>query len=266
MFEGAARPAALVLGAEETGHAGESFGVLHGLYWVVVGLASEAPLVLCVDDVQWADRPSLRFLVHLARRLESTSVRLLLGLRTSEAASADDLLHELRSSAGACIVRPSPLSADAVVTWSAASWVSARTGISVSRVTGRAAATRSTCVSCSGASWPAPSSRPVSRSSTWPECGRRRSLGTCSPGSRGSGRARADLAGAMAVLGDGGRLRHAAALAGVREAGALARALREMEILAEDEPFRFSHPIVRGAVYADLPHDRRERLHRGPRA
>ena len=51
----------------------------------------------------------------------------------------------------------------------------------------------------------------------------------------------------MAVLGDGGRLRHAAALAGVREAGALARALREMEILAEDEPFRFSHPIVRGA-------------------
>ena len=75
LFEGAARPAALVLGAEETGHAGASFGVLHGLYWVVVGLASEAPLVLCVDDVQWADWPSLRFLVHLARRLESTSVR-----------------------------------------------------------------------------------------------------------------------------------------------------------------------------------------------
>ncbi len=51
---------------------------------MTLGLAAQTPLVLCVDDVQWADRPSLRFLVHLARRLEGTSAGLLLGLRTAE--------------------------------------------------------------------------------------------------------------------------------------------------------------------------------------
>ena len=69
------------------------------------------------------------------------------------------------------------------------------------------------------------------------------------------------LPGAMAVLGDGARLRAAATLAGVQDAGKLARSLLEMEILAEEEPFRFVHPVVRGAVYADLTLDKREGLH-----
>ena len=44
-----------------------AFATLHGLYWLVVNLAERAPLVLAVDDVHWADEPSLRFLLHLAR-------------------------------------------------------------------------------------------------------------------------------------------------------------------------------------------------------
>ena len=40
---------------------------LHALWWVAADLASERPLLICVDDAQWADTPSLRFLVHLAR-------------------------------------------------------------------------------------------------------------------------------------------------------------------------------------------------------
>src|SRR3954452_18216930 len=115
LFTGAARPAARVLGAEPGAVGGGSFGTLHGLYWVVVGLASETPLVLCVDDLQWADRPSLRFLVHLARRLESTRAGMLLGARTAEPAAGDDLLDRLRSSEGARVIRPTPLSVSAVV-------------------------------------------------------------------------------------------------------------------------------------------------------
>ncbi|MGH2900343.1 MAG: hypothetical protein ACRDMZ_16835, partial [Solirubrobacteraceae bacterium] len=69
------------------------------------------------------------------------------------------------------------------------------------------------------------------------------------------------LAAAMAVLGDGTRLHVAATLAGVHDAGPLARSLLDMEILAEEEPFRFVHPIVRGAVYADLTPDKRDGLH-----
>jgi predicted ATPase len=45
------------------------FATLHGLYWLSANLALERPLLLAIDDAQWADRPSLRFLTHLARRL-----------------------------------------------------------------------------------------------------------------------------------------------------------------------------------------------------
>ena len=47
-----------------------SFAALHGLYWLPLNLAAERPLLLAVDDLHWCDRPSLRFLAYLARRLE----------------------------------------------------------------------------------------------------------------------------------------------------------------------------------------------------
>ena len=52
-----------VSAAEETGDV--AFATLHGLYWLAVNVAEDAPLVLAVDDAQWADEPSLRFLLHL---------------------------------------------------------------------------------------------------------------------------------------------------------------------------------------------------------
>jgi DNA-binding CsgD family transcriptional regulator len=72
-----------------------------------------------------------------------------------------------------------------------------------------------------------------------------------------------DLARATAVLGDGASLRHACALAGVDlEAGADALdALTEAELLAPGEPLRFVHPLVRAAVYSDIPEGRRALRH-----
>lgn len=262
LFEGAARPAALVLlGAEHGEEGADSFGILHGLYWVVVGLASETPLVLCVDDVQWADRPSLRFLVHLARRLERTSAALLVGLRTGEPGAPDELLEELRSADGARIVRPAPLSERAV--------------LAVVRGELGAEADERFCQACHQASAGnpfylrelvralaaesiAPAREQVERvSGIWPASVARHVLRRIARVGAGA----PALAGAMAVLGDGIRLRAAATLAGVHDAGTLARSLLDMEILAEEEPFRFVHPIVRGAVYADLTPDQREDLH-----
>jgi len=39
--------------AEDTGDV--AFATLHGLYWLVVNLTERGPLVLAVDDAQWAD-------------------------------------------------------------------------------------------------------------------------------------------------------------------------------------------------------------------
>ncbi len=52
---------------------------LHGLYWLTANLAARGPLVLAVDDAHWADAPSLRWLSHLAARIDGLPILLLLG-------------------------------------------------------------------------------------------------------------------------------------------------------------------------------------------
>jgi predicted ATPase len=39
-----------------------SFAILHALYRLTVRLAEQTPLLLAVDDLQWCDEPSLRWL------------------------------------------------------------------------------------------------------------------------------------------------------------------------------------------------------------
>lgn len=71
------------------------------------------------------------------------------------------------------------------------------------------------------------------------------------------------LTRAMAVLGDGGRLEVAAALAGVEEAEAvlIAHRLRRIELLSAEDPFAFMHPLVRRSVYDELAVGEREAAH-----
>ena len=45
-----------------------SFSMLHGLYWVINNLTEEGPVLVAVDDLQWADAASLRFLNFLDAR------------------------------------------------------------------------------------------------------------------------------------------------------------------------------------------------------
>jgi hypothetical protein len=79
-------------------------------------------------------------------------------------------------------------------------------------------------------------------------------------------RAALRLAQALAVLGDGCELRHAAATAGleITEATRLATVLVRLEILAEDDPPRFIHPVVRDALEVSLGGDARDAAHRSP--
>ncbi len=50
--------------------------LLHGLFHLTARTAAREPLALLVDDAQFADEPSLRFLLHLAARIEELPVLL----------------------------------------------------------------------------------------------------------------------------------------------------------------------------------------------
>ena len=58
-----------------------SHAILNGLYWLCAELAEQDPLLLTIDDTQWADEPSLRFLEFLARRLDGLPIVVIAGER-----------------------------------------------------------------------------------------------------------------------------------------------------------------------------------------
>jgi DNA-binding CsgD family transcriptional regulator/DNA polymerase III delta prime subunit len=91
----------------------ESAGVLHGLYWLTANMATDGPMLLVVDDLQWSDPGSARWLVYLARRIEGLAVALMVGTRQAQP-GGDELLRALRPIAGPRGLQPAPLSVAAV--------------------------------------------------------------------------------------------------------------------------------------------------------
>jgi DNA-binding CsgD family transcriptional regulator len=90
------------------------YPLLHGLYWLAVNLAQPDPVLLVVDDVQWVDVASLRFLVYLIHRCADSPVVVVLGLRPDADAPDAELLEELGTHRSITILEPRPLSSDAV--------------------------------------------------------------------------------------------------------------------------------------------------------
>ena len=69
--------------------------------------------MLLADDVHWADRASLRWLVFLAERLEDVRALLVVATRPAEPGADQELLDALMAVQAARVVRPAPLSEDA---------------------------------------------------------------------------------------------------------------------------------------------------------
>ena len=112
---GLAAPALLLTDNAESnaGDADRRAPVIHGVYWLAANLAAHAPLLLAVDDAQWADAASLRFLVYLARRLEGVPILVVATIRTGERVADDDAFGEL-TLATTTVLSPQPLSDTAV--------------------------------------------------------------------------------------------------------------------------------------------------------
>jgi predicted ATPase len=88
-LEGAAAHASRLFSAEQLpgqlrASEDDAFALVHGLYWLALNLAEERPLLISIDDLQWSDEASLRWVAYLVRRLEGTSVGALCAVRPIE--------------------------------------------------------------------------------------------------------------------------------------------------------------------------------------
>jgi DNA-binding CsgD family transcriptional regulator len=92
------------------GQRDEEFAIRHDLYWLAADMARSSTLLLTIDDLHWADRPSLSFAAHLVRRLDGLPVLLIGSARPVRA--ADDggrLLGSIQAEPAVTVIRPGPL-------------------------------------------------------------------------------------------------------------------------------------------------------------
>lgn len=242
-----------------------AYGTLRGLYWLLANAAEEGPLVLAIDDLQWADEPSLRFLHFLAGRLDGMAVGVVVAVRREGSDPGSELLDQMKIDATPPVLRPAPLSDSAV-----SEVVRARLGPSVSATV---------CTACHGATRGNPfllvelvaelghSDKPVDQLDPRAVRGFASSrlvaavlmrIGRIGP-------AAPAFAQAAATLGERASIAQASELAGVdaAEGRDLARQLVETEILDAIEPLRFGHPLVQDAIYEEISAGDRAALHAG---
>jgi DNA-binding CsgD family transcriptional regulator len=104
----AAAAAALAGDALEPSDDRRPWPVLRALTSIVLELSERRPVLVAVDDAQWADVPSLRFLAHAARRANGSAILFVVGQRTGHQSALAGIPHE--------VLHPRPLSSRATAT------------------------------------------------------------------------------------------------------------------------------------------------------
>jgi DNA-binding CsgD family transcriptional regulator len=208
-------------------------------------------VLIAVDDVQWSDAGSLRFLAVLGRRIEEGRVRVAVTLRTDEPFGTIDLLERN----GAIVLRPAPLTPGGVGAVVRATLPDADAALAarVARLTGGNPLLVKEVLA---------TARDIDRldaDELVPETVRRSTLlrlDTVSAAARA-------LAEAVAVLGEAASAQAAevAELEGT-EAGAAAAALVARRLLAPGDAVSFEHPLIGAAVAGSIAPFARARLHR----
>lgn len=267
LFEGAAELARPVFDLPETerGLPGEDppFAVLHGLHWLAANLAARRPIALLIDDVQWADRASRRWLDYFARRIEALPVLLLVAARATQGGSPAAGLDGLAGLPVSSVIRPRPLTTAGSAHLLRLRWRDAEGAF---------------CDACHEVTDGNPfllgelceglaleRLEPVERNAR-----RVRELGPQSVASAVVARlarlppAAEGVASAVAVLGAGAHLPVVARLTGLAESevARASDALTSGAILGEQRPLDFVHPIVRRAIYSAISPSERALLHR----
>jgi DNA-binding CsgD family transcriptional regulator len=245
--------------------AGPSTAALeHALFWLVANLSEAAPLMIAVDDAQWADEASLRFLLYLARRVDELPVAVVLAGRPATSGLSAELmariaaeplttelaLHPLSAAAATRLVQllVGPATSDELC--DACYTSTGGNPFLLGELAGALAdmTPYSSLPTLAGVERLVP--RAVSRH-VLIRLARLRSSATA-------------LASAVAILGADAEPLHAAALAGVDEATAAddIDALVAADILVPERPLSFAHPLLREVIYAELTPGRRNVEHR----
>ncbi|MEA2619023.1 MAG: hypothetical protein QOE72_4806 [Chloroflexota bacterium] len=240
-----------------------SFAVLHGLYWLFANLAAERPVALVVDDAQWVDCGSLRFLAFLLPRVEELRAAVLLAARPAEAGAGreGELLAVLAMDSATEILTLAPLSAGGVARMVAA-------GLGSEPDPGFASACREATggtpflVRTLVAALQEAGVAPVAASAS-----RVQGLATATVGRwavlqlRRLGPDAARLARAVSVL-ERAEPAEAAELAGLAPGAAAeaAELLVRAGVLAE-RPLAFAHPMLRAGVYGEIAATDRAEAH-----
>jgi hypothetical protein len=254
LLRGNAAPVAAVFEPAAAPREGaDPFAAEHGLYWLVADLAASRPLLLLVDDAQWADPTSLRALAYVARRLDGLPVAILVTVRLGDPAEPVEL-DRMRRERSARLFEPPPLSREA-----ASLLVAGETGCEPSE-------------GLAGACLEATAGNPFLLTEL------SRALGTesedlaavdpeCLDGLAAASVSRwllarldrlgedaSKVAQAVAVLEPNAEVRLVAALAGLRdeEVAEATEALIGARLVADARPLAFVHPLVRTAVLAEV--------------
>ena len=265
LFDGPAAGAAPLLGVAPHPPAAlpdsdPAGAALHGLYWLVANLAVRAPLLVVVDDLHWVDAASMRFVAYLSRRVAELPVLLVTATRPSVEAHASELLERLAADPAVRRLQPSPLTAGAVREL-LRSELGADAGEEVGGACHRATGGNPLFVLAVARTLEAGGELDPT---SLPEAGGRAIARSVALRLSGLGREVRELARAASVLGASGELRHAATIANLGEdvAGQAVDSLVASGVLRGMRPLEFEHPIVRSAVYADIPPAERAGLHR----
>ncbi len=237
--------------------------IFHGLHWLTLNIAEQCPLLMSIDDAQWADESSLRFLSYLAGRLEGMPVLTLVTVR-SDARSHQALATVAREPATRH-VKLKPLTLSSVHELVRQEYSDGAVAPEFSKA----------CLEASGGNpfllrelvrglHRDAISPTAEQSHRVPREGAETVARAVLTRIAGISPEAVTVARALAILGgeaDGRDIAELSSLDVDTVADSLDR-LADAELVAGADPVGFTHPIVQASIYADIPAGQRGQEHR----
>lgn len=250
--------------AGDDGAEPSTFAIFEGCYWATVRAAETTPILIAIDDLHWCDRLSLEYLSYLARRIESLPIVIAATVRPADSSAAAAAVRELMGDPDRLSISPRPLSVEAVAIMIADRFAAGEADpgfcAELATITGGNPLLVDELLKELAAEAVDPSAENVEKLRELGPRAASRSvllrLARLEP-------ACSEVARALTVFGEGASSAHLSEFTGLGEeqlAAAIAQNVRA-EIFRPDQPLGFVHPLVREAIYRDVPAGERELAH-----